>query len=908
MRKSTLNSRSELGIRAKMALGFGIILTAMFVLGGIAVWNMYRVREEATTLEQEYIVEIEMANDLERFVHQTMYSIRAYAFSEDRAYLDEGLAHLEKVKDHLDEADDLIAASSHLAYLDEEIEEIRGQVDQYEGLIQESVDQNGKIIENRQILDETSNQYIASCQAFLATQNESLEAELSAGSPPERIVERLQKITLINDVIYTGVAIRVATADALAFRDPQLIENTEQSFALIADHLQTLTAMTNAEENQTDIEIVRKAVEEYKSNMATLLTNWLAVQTLDNQRNTVANRVLDQTQNSVKTGMQATMTVAQNTVASLDAAAKILMVGILLAAVLGIVFAIGITRSVITPISQSLDIAKAVAAGDFSVDIEIAQHDEIGQLAQALQEMKTRIRDVLEQTGHLTRAVQEGNLTARGDEERFSGDWRTLVHGINQLIESFVKPMTVTSEFIERLSKSDIPEEITEQYRGDFNRLKVNLNMLGGDIRDVLQEMTDLNRAIQAGDLEARGNPLHFGGGWRQLVTGINDVIETFLQPLNMTTTALERIAQGDLPENITDAYRGDFNRIKDNLNTVITAMRDITGMAEAMAAGDLRVSVKERSDRDRLMQALNAMSHKLNDIVIGVKDAAQHVTSGSQAMSASAEEMSQGSTEQAASAEEASASMEQMTANIRQNSDNAMQTEKIATKAAADARESGEAMVEVVVSMHDIVKKVSIIEEIARQTNMLSLNATIEAAKAQDYGKGFGVVASEVRSLAERAQAAAVEINTVAGQGIAITEKAGNLLSELVPNIQRTAELVQEISAASNEQNTGANQINRAIQQLDSVIQQNASSSEEMAATTEELVAQAQQLQAVMAFFTTHGASSASLPQSATRKPKQSLPEPPLRPSQDNSGIALNLRSSAPAAGDDLDDGFERY
>ncbi len=195
---------------------------------------------------------------------------------------------------------------------------------------------------------------------------------------------------------------------------------------------------------------------------------------------------------------------------------------------------------------------------------------------------------------------------------------------------------------------------------------------------------------------------------------------------------------------------------------------------------------------------------------------------------------------------------MEQMAANIRQNADNALQTEKIAIKAAEDARESGRIVAETLNAMREITKRITIIEEITRQTRMLSLNATIEAAKAQEYGKGFAVVAAEVRALADRSQAAAIEINQLAGVSMAVAERAGEMLKKLVPDIQRTAELVQEISAASREQNTGADQINKAIQQLDQVIQQNSTVAEEMASMAEELASQAEHLQSAIAFFKT--------------------------------------------------------
>jgi methyl-accepting chemotaxis protein len=196
---------------------------------------------------------------------------------------------------------------------------------------------------------------------------------------------------------------------------------------------------------------------------------------------------------------------------------------------------------------------------------------------------------------------------------------------------------------------------------------------------------------------------------------------------------------------------------------------------------------------------------------------------------------------------------MEQMAANIRQNADNALETEKIAVKAAEDAQKSGRAVAEAVSAMQEIAKKIAIVEDIARQTRMLSLNATIEAAKAQQHGKGFAVVASEVRSLAERSQTAATEISALADSSVTIAEKAGEMLAKLVPDIQKTAELIQEISAASGEQNSGATQINKAILQLDQVIQQNSAPSEEMAAMAEELASQAEQLLNTMAFFKTN-------------------------------------------------------
>lgn len=276
---------------------------------------------------------------------------------------------------------------------------------------------------------------------------------------------------------------------------------------------------------------------------------------------------------------------------------------------------------------------------------------------------------------------------------------------------------------------------------------------------------------------------------------------------------------------------------------------------ANTIAEGNLKTHLEEkvlkRSDEiGNLAKALDGMLKKLTEIVATVKTASGNVASGSEQLSTSSEELSQGASEQAASVEEVSSSIEEMTATIRQNADNASQTEKIAAKSAADAKEGGSAVKDTVKAMKEIADKVTIIQEIARQTNLLSLNASIEAARAGEHGKGFAVVASEVQKLAERSQIAAGEIGDLSRTSVEVAERAGSMLEKLVPDIQKTAELVAEINAASNEQNNGAQQINNAVQQLNSVVQQNASGSEEVASTSEELSSQAMQLQETISYF----------------------------------------------------------
>jgi methyl-accepting chemotaxis protein len=354
-------------------------------------------------------------------------------------------------------------------------------------------------------------------------------------------------------------------------------------------------------------------------------------------------------------------------------------------------------------------------------------------------------------------------------------------------------------------------------------------------------------------------------------------------------------------------------------------------GLAEAVANGDLSRTVTKKTNDEigDLLGHLNDMVGRLRSVVGEVLSAADNVSSGSQELSASAEQMSQGATEQAASTEEASASVEQMAANIRQNADNAAQTEKIARQSSKDAQNSGEAVMRAVNAMQTIAEKIMIVQEIARQTDLLALNAAVEAARAGEHGRGFAVVASEVRKLAERSQAAASEISALSSSTVKAAQDAGDMLGKLVPDIQRTATLVEEISAASREQNIGAEQINQAIQQLDKVTQQNASASDQMSATSEELAAQADQLLSSIGFFQTEertGARKSSgqpypetqasaIPHLSVKlggsktKPKRTIGAKVIamgdgRPRRD--GFALDLKQGT--AGDLHDAEFERF
>lgn len=480
--------------------------------------------------------------------------------------------------------------------------------------------------------------------------------------------------------------------------------------------------------------------------------------------------------------------------------------------------------AVIAPTIEGIEIMRAYGRGDLQREMRALPGKQI-VLTEGLNGIRCNLSALINESVALAQQAKNGNLNNRGDAAKFDGDYRQIIEGFNETLDALTAPMNMAAEYIERIAKGDIPPVISLEYKGDFNKIKDNLNTCITAINTLIEDANMLIEGAVAGNLQTRADIERHQGDFRRIVQGINNTLDAVTTPLNEVMGCLENISHGDLTHQVNGDYQGDFAHMKDWLNAALNAQNEI----------------------------LNQFSMAVNEI-----------NSGAGQVSASSQSVSQGATETASSLEQTTTSMTQISGQSRQNAETAAQANQLSASTRKTAVDGDERMSQMLQAMSaisssskQISKIIKVIDEIAFQTNLLALNAAVEAARAGVHGKGFAVVAEEVRNLAQRSAKAAKETETLiedtvqrVSNGSKIADDTAQTLKAIIAQITNVSDLISEIASASREQVQGMEEIDRALRQIDHVTQANTASAEESASAAEELSNQSRRLKNLIRKF----------------------------------------------------------
>lgn len=503
-----------------------------------------------------------------------------------------------------------------------------------------------------------------------------------------------------------------------------------------------------------------------------------------------------------------------------------LILGIAIAAIIfAIIFAILITRSIVVPLTSCINAAVKLAKGDTTITFDLSGKDELAALQREMNAMNETIKALVADALMLSKAAVDGRLQTRADATRHQGDFRNIIQGVNDTLDAVIGPLNVAANYVERISKGDIPEKITDNYNGDFNLIKNNLNVCIDAVSNLVNDANMLASAAVDGALQTRADGSRHQGDYRRIVEGVNRTLDLVITPINETIAIMKRLAEGDMTMRITGDYKGDF---------------------------------------DVLKTALNNSLDSINDTLSQINIAVDQVAEGSIQVSQASQALSQGATEQASSLEEITSSTTEISSQTKQNTENADKVNGLARTAQQNAEKGNVQMKDLVAAMTDInnsaeeIKKVTkTIDDISFQINLLALNANVEAARAGKYGKGFAVVAEEVRNLAVRSANSVKDTTRMVEEAITniqrgnvLVEGTAKQLDEIVEGAAQVVALAEEVATAGREQTQGLEQISLGLNQIDQVTQSNTASAEESASASEELSSQAQQVKSMLARF----------------------------------------------------------
>lgn len=672
---------------------------------------------------------------------------------------------------------------------------------------------------------------------------------------------------------------RAATRDLIIETDTQNFKQYEdiisQSDKTIEDNLKKYKMTCITADDQADYENLVKVFNEYSVTRDKVVA--LAVQNKNEEAYKVlksegvtaaanASKIIDSMiANNVKIGLE----LAQKQENTSNKIVIILIIAVIVAVIVAISLGLFLANLIGKSIKKVADAANKLSKGDTNIEIDINSKDELGILAKSFEKIVVAIQNLVSDANMLSGAAIEGKLKTRADVSKHQGDYRKIVEGVNETLDTVIKPINESIEVLTKISNNDLESELSSGYKGNLKELTDTINAVkdrlrsienvfidisNGDtkllepfkkvgkrsqndrllpasirvmesLRSLITEANMIAKAAVDGNLQVRGNADKFEGGYKEIIQGMNNTMEAVDRPIQQVSEVLQKMADGDLTNNITTEYKGLYAKMIDSMNMTINS---------------------------------------LNDVMKDINGTAGQVASGSRQVSNGSQALSQGATEQASAIEELTASITQVATQTKENAVNANQANELALKAKSNAELGNEQMKDMLKSMNDINKSssniskiIKVIDDIAFQTNILALNAAVEAARAGQHGKGFAVVAEEVRNLAARSANAAKETTDLIDgsiknveAGTEIANSTAKALNEIVNGVAKSADIVGNIALASNEQAAAIAQINKGVEQVSQVIQTNSATAEESAAASEELSSQAEILRDMVGKF----------------------------------------------------------